>query len=515
MSIAATITPMFTHLLPILFFVYMLTDVLSRNRKKAEYLLVSGIIFCCLSMFVEEFVRHFLPISFSPILTAAWFSVSGITITGLGMHLFLKLTHLDEKFPRFVYPYLFYLPVVLVILNLFVNDQMVSGAGFHEVGIWKLPVYNAAYYIAMFGANIFNVFYIIILSKGIADTGERELRGIYKQLIFGVLVTAFFNLVIGTIDFKGYLPPYPYIYGSFLWCVLLRQTMKKYEFLNHVDIRYQKLFNVGPAAIVLTDMNGQVREANPNAKKLFQALDLDGADIKPLWQGELLSRIRQKEPIKEVALSVWNENGEIHLMVDGDYLSVEYTPHLILIVRDVTAQVAGQRELEFMAYHDTLTRLPNRKYFFERLNVASADARRNGESLAVMMFDLDLFKEINDQFGHAAGDQALVHVADAVRTILTDDDFAARFGGDEFIICLRSAVTKDQVKQKIGQLHKQLADHPLIVDGERLPVAVSIGISFFPGDGEDSDALLNSADRALYQVKRQGRNDYAFASKPG
>jgi diguanylate cyclase (GGDEF)-like protein len=511
MTLAASVAPLLTHFVPIAYFIYMISDMLSRNRKRTEYLLVSGITACCLSLFLEEFVRHYLPIEYSSVLTAAWFSVSGITIVGLGLHFFVKLTNLEHKFPKYVYPYLFYLPTVIVVLNLFVNDQMISGSGFYQAGIWKLPVYNAAYYIAMFGSNVFNAVYIYILWRGIVNTGQRELRAIYRQLIYGVLVTVFFNLVIGTIDFKGYLPPYPYIYGTWLWCVFLRHTMKKYEFLNHVEIRFEKLFNMSPAAIVLTDPDGRVREANPAARKLFETLNIGHGSIAPLLKGELLHRIQNQLTIKDMAMSMDGKDGRMELVIDGDYVSVEYMPHLILIIRDVTAQVADRRELEFIAYHDMLTKLPNRKHFFEQLNKALVDAGETGRRLAVMLFDLDRFKEINDKYGHLAGDQALVQVADSIRVILTEDEFAARLGGDEFIIFFRSA-SEERVEEKIGRLRRHLAGNPLVVDGVRHPLHISIGVSFFPEHGRDSDTLLNSADKALYRVKRGGRNDYSFAT---
>ena len=375
-----------------------------------------------------------------------------------------------------------------------------------------MPVYNTAYFAAMFGANVFNVFYVAILLRGIANTPQKELRGIYRQLIYGVLVTVFFNLVIGTIDFGGYLPPHPYIYGSLIWCVLLRHTMRKYEFLNHVDIRFEKVFNMSPAAIVLTDLEGRVKEANPAAKKLFDAMGIDRGDISPLLQGELLHRIRHKLPIKDVAMSMRREGGSIELVIDGDYVSENYTPHLILIVRDVTSQMANQRQLEFIAYHDMLTKLPNRQHFFDHLDRTLAEARESGRRVAIMMFDVDCFKEINDRFGHLSGDQALVLVADAIRAILTENEFAARLVGDEFIIFFRSA-DEERVKEKIDQLLKELDGHPLVVGGERHPVRISIGVSFFPDQGQDGDTLLNLADKAMYHVKRSGRGHYAFAGE--
>lgn len=307
------------------------------------------------------------------------------------------------------------------------------------------------------------------------------------------------------------MPPYPYIYGTWLWCVLLRHTMKKYDFLNHVEIRFEKLFHMSPVAIVLTDPEGEVREANPAARKLFETLNISHGNIAPMLKGELLYRIQNQLAIKDLSMSMNGVNGQVELVIDGDYVSFEYLPHLILIIRDVTAQVADRRELEFMAYHDMLTKLPNRKHFFEQLNKALVDAEKNGRRLAVMLFDLDRFKEINDKFGHLAGDRALIRVADSIRAILTDNEFAARLGGDEFIIFFRSA-SKEQVVEKIEQLRRHLIENPLVAGAERHPLRISIGVSFYPDHGRDTDTLLNSADKAMYQVKRIGRDHYSFAS---
>lgn len=110
-----------------------------------------------------------------------------------------------------------------------------------------------------------------------------------------------------------------------------------------------------------------------------------------------------------------------------------------------------------------------------------------------------------------AGDQALIRVADSIRAVLSDDELAARLGGDEFIIFFRSA-SEERVKERIGRLRQHLAENPLVVDGERHPLRISIGVSFYPEHGRDSDTLLNNVDKALYHVKRSGRNHYSFAS---
>ncbi len=489
------------------FFVFMMTDVLLRNRKRIEHKLVFGIIACCMSMFTEEFVRHYLPIEYSPMITAAWFSTSGILITGFGLHLFIKLTGMDQRMPKLIFPFFCYIPTLLVVLNLFFNDQMVSGSAFHLVGNWKLPVYNEAYYIAMIGSNVFNFIYVLILLRGKRRTDKHEVRAIYSQLIMGVSVTAFFNLTIGLIDFHGYLPPYPYIYGGLAWCMLLRHTMVKYDFLYHIDKRYEKLFNLNPAAILLLDLHGSVREANPYAKQL-----LSGMRLEVILNGEIRQLIEAKAAIQNVELTIRSHDRTIDVLIDGDYVTVEYETLLILIMRDVTSEKESQREVAYLAYHDTLTRLPNRRYFLDKLDAAIQASEAQRERLAVVLFDLDYFKELNDSHGHLIGDQALIHVADRIRSVIDPAvGTAARLGGDEFVFFLHPVRSVETVEATILRLQQAMRDNPFLVGGETVPIGLSIGVSICPNDGTDRDALLSSADKALYSVKKRGRNRYAFA----
>lgn len=491
----------------------MMMDVFLRNPGRIEHRLAGGIIFCCLMMFMEEFVRHYLPIAYSPLITVTWFSTSGIMITGLGLHLFVKLARFEHKFPKYVYPYLFYIPVVLVLLNLIFNDQMISGNEFHQVGIWKLPVYNTAYYAAMIGANLYNVLYIIILMKGKKHAVTREQSGIYNQLMAGVIVTAFFNLVIGTIDFKGYMPPYPYIYGTVLWCILLRHTMLKYDFLNYVDKRYERLFNLSPAAILLVDLQGNIKEANPSAKQMFHDLGLDHANVFSLLGDEIKARIAAREAIKNSEITIAGGDRQRDVLVDGDYVMVEYEPYLILIVRDITKQKEDQRKIAYLAYHDTLTHLPNRRYFYEKFDEILLEATRSGKKLAVAIIDLDGFKEINDKYGHLIGDQALLHLAEHIRSVFHPPDLAVRLGGDEFAVLFPSVDSKAPLDEKFARLRAMLEANKLIVENDAITIHLSIGVSFYPDHGHDRVALMRSADQALYYVKRHGRNKLSFGGE--
>ncbi|HEY5000139.1 MAG TPA: diguanylate cyclase, partial [Usitatibacter sp.] len=159
-----------------------------------------------------------------------------------------------------------------------------------------------------------------------------------------------------------------------------------------------------------------------------------------------------------------------------------------------------EKEILRLAYEDGLTGLPNRAMFNEQLAQAMRAARRGGLPLAVLLLDMDRFKAINDTLGHPTGDQALREVGLRVRKALRDSDVVARLGGDEFAILLASG-NADNAKVVAGKIHLAL-ENPLVIDGQTMDVAASIGIARFPEHGDDPSALLRAADVAMYESKR-------------
>lgn len=507
------IMPLFTHFIPILFFVYMGIDVLRRNPKNVEHRLVSIMILCFMLLFTEEYVRNQLPIEYSPAISAYWFSSVGILVPGLGFHFFIKFTRLDSKMPRFLYPYLFYLPSVVILINIFTNSQIISANEFYQDGIWKLPVYNKPYYIAMVASTVNNFLFLIPLVKARTVAVIRELRKMYNQLILGVIIAGIWDILFGLVDFGGALPPYPFLYGGLVWCFFLRHTMLKYDFLNYVDKRYEKLFNLNPAAILLTDLQGIVKEANPSAKQLLASIRLDQSKFYTILNEKVRKRILSLERIENFEMTISNDNNLLDVLIDGDYVLVEYQLHMILIMRDITIQKENQREITFLAFHDPLTRLPNRRYFHEKLEEEICIAEKRCHRLAVALVDLDYFKETNDKYGHLAGDEVLLHVANIIRETVSHHGTAARLGGDEFVFFIQSVSSHQFVEEMIRHLQQTLKQNKLIYMQEPIQIGMSIGVSFFPNNGKDSGALLNSADKAMYYAKRKGKNKYHMLSE--
>ncbi|MFQ6066197.1 MAG: diguanylate cyclase domain-containing protein [bacterium] len=167
-----------------------------------------------------------------------------------------------------------------------------------------------------------------------------------------------------------------------------------------------------------------------------------------------------------------------------------------------------EETIRHMAYHDSLTGLPNRALFNDRLTLAMAHAQRNCQKLAVMLLDLDYFKEINDTLGHTVGDELLQSVGNRLKSILRKSDTIARFGGDEFLLLLPEIAGVDDATKIAQKILEALRQQFVLDDGHKLRITTSIGIAIYPNEGEDTDTLMKNADIAMYRAKEQGRNNY-------
>jgi diguanylate cyclase (GGDEF)-like protein len=166
-------------------------------------------------------------------------------------------------------------------------------------------------------------------------------------------------------------------------------------------------------------------------------------------------------------------------------------------------------QLSHQVSHDSLTRLPNRTLFNDRLTQDLLNAQRRGQPLALLFLDLDRFKVINDTLGHATGDRLLCLAAERLRKVVRKGDTVARLGGDEFTVLL-STLDLSTDAEKVAQKIIQLLEKPFYCDGNELHVTTSVGIAIYPKDGADSETLMRNADTAMYMAKQHGKNGYRF-----
>jgi diguanylate cyclase (GGDEF)-like protein len=202
-------------------------------------------------------------------------------------------------------------------------------------------------------------------------------------------------------------------------------------------------------------------------------------------------------------------------LIAGSKKAQPRAPELLAVLRMVGSHLAMQAlvarfrsDSRFQGLHDSLTRLPNRLLFNDRLQSAIAEAGRSGELFAVLFVDLDRFKTINDSLGHAVGDQVLSGVSKRLRASVRASDTVSRYAGDEFTLILRHIVHRDDVIRIADKIVRVLETPLTLADGHELQITASMGISFFPEDGKDGETLIKHADVAMYSAKGMGRNTY-------
>ncbi|MGJ0517243.1 MAG: EAL domain-containing protein [Methylomicrobium sp.] len=218
------------------------------------------------------------------------------------------------------------------------------------------------------------------------------------------------------------------------------------------------------------------------------------------WQGEIWNRRKNGE--------IYPELLNISVVRDNSGNVSEY----VGVFADITQLKASEAQLEFLAHHDTLTSLPNRLRLFFRLEHSIESAKRDGAQLALLMLDLDRFKDVNDSFGHLAGDQLLQLVANRLVDRVRDIDTVARLGGDEFTVVLENIAHPEDAARIAQAIIQDLSEPWSIPHTGEVLIGASIGISLYPQHGHTPELLLQQADAALYEAKEGGRNRFAFYS---
>jgi diguanylate cyclase (GGDEF)-like protein/PAS domain S-box-containing protein len=220
-----------------------------------------------------------------------------------------------------------------------------------------------------------------------------------------------------------------------------------------------------------------------------------------IWTGDLMNR-RKDGSLYSVLQSItplYDAQGQI-----GNFLCLQ---------QDISEKKELERKIEYLAYHDVLTGLPNRTLFHDRMQQAINQAKRDQTEFSLLFVDLDGFKEINDSHGHAAGDQLLKMVAERLRACVREGDTVARLGGDEFIVLLRDVSADHGLKNVARKIIEHIA-RPYELDVCRSSITASIGISRYPGDAVLAEKLMTYADEAMYAAKHAGKNRYAIWRAP-
>jgi diguanylate cyclase (GGDEF)-like protein/PAS domain S-box-containing protein len=276
------------------------------------------------------------------------------------------------------------------------------------------------------------------------------------------------------------------------------------------------------SSIIITDSTGAINYVNSaltektgylaeeligKTPRIFQSGEMSAEDSALLWKsisagdtwrGEFHNRKKNGELFWEIAsiTPVKQRDGKIS--------------HFVAVKEDITALKEAKERIYHLAYHDILTGLPTREIFMVQLLKVLAVARRNATTVAVLFVDLDGFKKVNDTHGHDAGDRLLKKTAERLCSSVRDVDTVARIGGDEFLILLPN-LADNSVIAAVAERVVQAVAMPYHVEAMELSITASIGIALYPEHAENSQELVKQADLAMYKIKRQGKNNFAFA----
>jgi len=279
-----------------------------------------------------------------------------------------------------------------------------------------------------------------------------------------------------------------------------------------------QLFHLDSEGRVISYKLGQSSYHYLKSEKLINQHIKDVLDIEVVEKFEV--------SIKQVLDQLSAKNFEFVIYFDRKiyYYEVRMMPvksqEVIALIRDVTERKVAEEQIAFLAYHDSLTALPNSRLFKDRLEHAISQAERGNKILAIMFLDLDRFKLINDTMGHSAGDELLKITSQRlIEAVRKTDSIAlnangnassiARFGGDEFTILLDD-VENIQAIIRIAERIVENVSQPLMLERQEVHISTSIGIAIYPDDGKQADVILKHADSAMYHAKAQGRNNFQF-----
>lgn len=277
--------------------------------------------------------------------------------------------------------------------------------------------------------------------------------------------------------------------------------------------------------ISITDESGRILYTSPSHERILglsrdelfhtEFSEMLSSEYQNIWKEDVLKRVNEEEEIRlELQYSQMNEGKlwtETSIVAVKDLENQGKLQHVI-VSREITERKKWEEHLRFMAYHDSLTQLPNRRFLLKEFSQLVENARQSKTSMAVLYLDGDDFKSVNDTYGHDIGDEFLKMLGEALMATVRDQDLVVRFGGDEFVIVLTQLSNETSIRAgELQQIIHHIQSHLKIgwqIKNTKFTPTISIGITLYPDHGNTIDGLLEKADIALYEVKKRGKNQY-------
>lgn len=315
------------------------------------------------------------------------------------------------------------------------------------------------------------------------------------------------------------------MYSTFIYVFSLRYAMAKYDFLAAIGGRYEILFNQSQEGIVMMDDKWRYVDANPAFLRLLGIQDINDKSWRNAkysdciislegnrrTKGQIMKAMQERAPILFETRLINRLQQAYDIEVQINFFEMEARIWSFVLVKDISIKKENEQKLIKMAYHDSLTGLANRRKFLKDLNNEFQRIEGKDEIFAVLLIDLDQFKWINDTLGHSAGDELLCSIAGRLLSIVQKKGHVARIGGDEFVVLMPRLNSATEAEWLAGEIIEKVRV-PVTINNRQFQITASVGISFAPRDGTDTETIMSNADTAMYSAKKLGKNQYQLFS---
>ncbi len=472
-------------------------------------------------------------------------AVGYLSFYSLFLHFILVLTEKKSIVRRKWFLALIYIPAIILIYNFSLTSYMPNYYEMIELNMgWVVSAEHTEWSLAFY---IYYSSYILISILLLWRWGKNERATRKKKQANLILSTLTLAFIAGTLI--DIIPPrlgfndYPDLSIIFILIPALGilYSIEKYKLMDLSPDRIAgDILETMNEGLIVTDNIGIIKMVNESTLNQldYRKRELLDDSIDKIIKDDglvdsFLSGTNPRNMIKYQDKVLETKEGKnipvlfsIATLQDdwGDYLGfictfsnikerVEAEKKLKKLNEELEEKVEQRtKELRYLANHDSLTRLPNRRLFIDRLSKSINKAAEEDEPLMVVMLDLDGFKEVNDTLGHEKGDELLKRTADRLRANLRDNDTVARFGGDEFIIKCKDINERKSAKVVVEKIFESF-QKPFDIGGKAFDITASMGAAFYPEDGKDVKTLTDKADEAMYASKNSGKNQYTFYDK--
>lgn len=377
-----------------------------------------------------------------------------------------------------------------------------------------------------FYTNLVFGYGLVLVAIGFLVQALRQARGLYRNQILAVLAGISVPIITNILSLLG-VTPFPNLdltpFTFTITGIIFAYALFRLGLLDIVPIARHTLVEQMSDSLVVLDAQDRVVDMNPAAFALLgvdsqQALGQPSSTLFDPWP-QLAVLLLQMRPASQELVLNGTPRRTVELQISPLYDQAGAFEGRLIVIRDISQRVEVERQLreqiaaneELQAQlreqsiRDALTGVFNRRYLEESLRRELANAQRKNEPLSLVMLDIDLFKNFNDTYGHAVGDKVLQALARTLNQNTRVGDIVCRYGGDEFVVVFPGA-TAEAARMRIDECRQVFTQLPIEVQGQEIRSTISAGVTSFPAAGGDVDGLLNTADRALYQAKQQGKN---------